>query len=97
MNEIDVYINLLTELDFIFQNEESSSRSENNILRFSGYICDRPYSASIWFNYKTDEISFIKVEDIHDNFSNPTYTKESFTELYKDKIREIKIKTLIDV
>jgi hypothetical protein len=97
MSEVDVYINLLTDLGFVFQDEKSSRGNNSNILEFSGYYNDRPYSAKIWFKYSTEEVTSIKVEDMYDNFTNPTFTKQTLQELYKDKIREIKLNSILDV
>ncbi len=97
MTEIDIYIDLFNKLEFKSVNFDSSF--DHNVLIYEGYIKDVKFKAKVWFNFKNELVSSISCEPDPSKFirrGTISYTKNSFSELYKDLIRDIKLKECIN-
>lgn len=99
MTEVDIYIELFKRLKFKQIDEIQTAHS--NILIYEGMVMSKSGESTfccikIWFNYKTEVVSSILCESRYIDDIDIFYTRPNFDSIYKDLIRDIKLKEYIN-
>jgi len=85
MTEVDIWIKVLEKLDFSFEEEFCSIYDINKI-----YYKKENQRAIISFNRKSEEILYFSIKNSNGD-GDVIYTISSFSDIYKDYFREVKI------
>jgi hypothetical protein len=87
MKEVDIWIEVLSNLGWSFKDEESGPGNINKLT----YWKESEY-LDVYFNLKTSEVSSIRVKRTsYDQLDKPNINKDIFYKINIDLFREVKL------
>jgi len=90
MKEVDIWIEVLSNLGWSFKDEESGPGDTNKLI----YWKESQY-LNVYFNLKTSKVSSIRIKRTsYDQLDKPNINKDIFYKMNIDLFREVKLSYL---